>query len=70
MAASPIPIKIWYDPEADFLEVLFSAEAGFMQETNNEFVMERVNEHGDILGFTVMQARHASQTAPLIAELV
>jgi uncharacterized protein YuzE len=68
--ATRTPIKIWYDAEADFLEVLFFQEAGFMQETDNEFVMERVNERGDILGFTVMNARHAAHTKPLVAELL
>jgi uncharacterized protein YuzE len=67
--ATRIPIKVWYDPEADFLEVLFSHEAGFMQETDNEFIMERVNERGDILGFTVINVRHMPYGKPLLAEL-
>jgi len=37
-------IKIWYDAEGDFLEVLFSDKAGYMKETNNDAVMERVDE--------------------------
>ena len=44
-------VKIWYDPEGDFLEVLFSDKAGYMQETNNDAVMERVDDEGNILGF-------------------
>ena len=47
-------IKVWYDPEGDFLEVLFSDKAGYMKETNNDAVMERVDEQGNVLGFTVL----------------
>lgn len=49
-------IKVWYDPEGDFLEVLFSDKAGYMKETNNDAVMERVDEQGTVLGFTVLES--------------
>lgn len=63
-------VKIWYDPEGDFLEVLFSDKAGYMKETNNDAVMERVDEQGNILGFTVMQVSRLAKQKPLIAELM
>jgi uncharacterized protein YuzE len=69
LAMKRVPLKIWYDAEADFLEVLFSTEAGFMTETDHDSVMERVNERGEILGFTVMNIRQYSHGAPLVAEL-
>ena len=47
-------VKIWYDPEGDFLEVLFPGKAGYMKETNNDAVMERVDDQCNVLGFTVM----------------
>ena len=33
-------VKIWFDSEADFLEVLFSDAPGFMRETENDAIME------------------------------
>jgi hypothetical protein len=36
-------ITVWFDPEADFLEVKFSEEAGYMRETDHDAVMERVD---------------------------
>lgn len=42
-------IKVYYDREGDFLEVLFSGEPGFMRKTNHDDVMERVGEDGKIL---------------------
>lgn len=35
-------VKIWYDKEADYLEVLFEAREGYFQETENEAVMEKL----------------------------
>ncbi len=64
------PIKIWFDPEGDFLEVLFSDQPGFMRETQHEAVMERVNEKGDILGFSIMQVSRLSKDKPLEAQLI
>ena len=29
-------VKIWYDKEGDFLEVLFSEKAGYMRATDND----------------------------------
>ena len=62
-------IKIWYDPEGDFLEVLFSDKAGYMRETENDAVLERVDEKGNILGFSVMRVSQFEKQKPLVAEL-
>jgi uncharacterized protein YuzE len=63
-------IKVWFDPEGDFLEVLFSDKPGFMKETNNKAVMERVDEQGNVLGFTVMGVSRLTKEKPLIADLI
>lgn len=63
-------IKVWYDPESDFLEVLFSDKAGYMKETNNDAVMERVDEQGNVLGFTVMGVSRLTKEKPLVADLI
>jgi len=63
-------IKVWFDPEGDFLEVLFSDKAGYMKETNNEAVMARVDEQGNVLGFTVMGVSRLTKEKPLIADLM
>ncbi len=33
-------VKVWFDPEADFLEVVFSDAPGYMRETENEDYVE------------------------------
>ena len=63
------PIKVWFDPEGDFLEVLFSDEPGYLRETDNNAVMERVNEAGHLLGFSILDVSRLSKEKPLIADL-
>ena len=44
-------LKIWYDKEGDFLEVMFEQRAGHFRETANPHVVEKVDEDGNVLGF-------------------
>ena len=63
-------IKVWFDAEADFLEVRFSDVAGYEKETKNDAVMERVDALGHVIGFSVMGVRKFKKSNPLEAELV
>ena len=47
-------IKVWYDKEGDYLEVLFERKAGYFKETQNDAVMEKVDEEGNIIGFSIL----------------
>lgn len=62
-------VKVWFDAEGDYLEVRFSDKAGFMRETKNDAVMERVDEDGNHLGFSIMQVSRLARQKPLVAEL-
>ena len=62
-------MKVWFDPEGDFLEVTFSDEPGYMRATDNDAVMERVNERGKILGFSIMRVSRSRKKKPLVAVL-
>ncbi len=62
-------VRIWFDAEADFLEVRFSDKPGFMRETKNDAVMERVDKRGRVLGFSIMQVSRLSKQSPIEAEL-
>jgi len=48
-------VKIWFDPEGDYLEVIFDMKPGYFRETPNDHVMEKVDEEGNILGFSVLR---------------
>ena len=57
-------VKIWFDPEGDYLEVMFDQNPGYFRETASDQVMEKVDEAGNILGFSVMKVS-ALKKAPL-----
>jgi len=48
-------LKIWFDAEGDYLEVIFDRKPGYFRETPNDQVMEKVDEEGNILGFSVLK---------------
>lgn len=55
MADSQRHLKIWYDTEGDYLEVIFDQKAGYFRETENDQVMEKVDSEGNVLGFSVLR---------------
>jgi hypothetical protein len=62
-------VKLWFDPEGDFLEVTFSDAPGYMRETKSDAVMQRVDEHGRVIGFSVLGVSKFQKDHPLEAEL-
>ena len=63
-------VKVWFDAEGDFLEVLFSDAPGIARETDNDAVMERVDEKGRLLGFSILNvSRLVAQHRLLLADL-
>lgn len=61
-------VKMWFDPEADFLEVTFEQRPGFFRPTENDQVMEKVDEDGNVLGFSVLRVSLLKKV-PLEVEL-
>jgi len=57
-------LRIWYDAEGDYLEVIFEQRPGYFRETANDQVMEKVDADGNILGFSVLRVS-AARRAPL-----
>jgi uncharacterized protein YuzE len=48
-------VKMWFDPEADFLEVVFEQKPGYSRSTENDQVMERVDGDGNVIGFSILR---------------
>ena len=63
-------VKVWFDPGGDFLEVQFKDAPGFMRPTAHDALMERVDEQGHVLGFTVLGVSRLQKNHPLEAELL
>lgn len=58
-------IKVWYDKEADYLEVIFDVKKGFFRETKNDAVMEKVDADGNIIGFSILNISAYEKQKPL-----
>jgi hypothetical protein len=62
-------VNIWYDGEGDFLEVTFSDAPGSMIETDNDAIMARVDDTGNILGFSIMAVSKLAHEKPISIDL-
>ena len=47
-------VKLYYDPEGDYMEVVFEKAEGYFRETSDDRVMEKVDTEGNVLGFSVL----------------
>jgi hypothetical protein len=55
-------VKMWLDSEADFLEVTFENKPGYSRPTENDQVMERLDEEGNVIGFSVLRVSSLKKT--------
>ena len=62
-------VRIWYDKEGDYLEVIFDREPGYFRETENDAVMEKVDEEGNIIGFSILKVSALEEQKPLSISL-
>lgn len=62
-------IKIWYDKESDYLEVIFEKKAGYFRETENDAVMEKVDKKGNVIGFSILKVSALKENKPLSVSL-
>jgi uncharacterized protein YuzE len=62
-------ITVWYDKEGDYLEVLFDKKKGYFKETENDAIMEKVDEDGNIIGFSILKINGLKQQKPLTISL-
>jgi hypothetical protein len=63
-------VRIWFDAEGDYLEVMFGDKQGYMTPSDNDAVMEMVDMEGNILGFSVMAVSNLAKDHPLAATLI
>ena len=62
-------IDVWYDKEGDYLEVIFERKAGYFKETENDAVMEKVDEEGNVIGFSILRVSALREQKPLSISL-
>lgn len=62
-------INIWYDDEGDYLEVLFAKKKGYFKETQNDAIMEKVDEDANVIGFSILKVSNLKGQKPLAIAL-
>ncbi len=63
-------LKIWYDEEGDYLEVVFERKAGYFKETSNDAVMKKVDDRGNVIGFSILNVSSLRGQKPLEVKLI
>lgn len=62
-------VSVWYDEAGDYLEVLFAHKKGYFRETNNDALMEKVDESGRVIGLSILKVRNLRGQSPLAVTL-
>ena len=62
-------MKVWYDKEADYLEVNFKSKEGYFKETDKDSVMEKVDKEGNVIGFSIQKVSDIEDEEPISVEL-
>ena len=62
-------IRVWYDKEGDYLEVLFGRKTGYFKETENDAVMEKIDTDGNVIGFSILKVSASKEEKPFSFEL-
>jgi uncharacterized protein YuzE len=62
-------VTVWYDREGDYLEVLFEKKEGYFRETDNDAVMEKVDQDGRVIGFSILNVSETQSEAPVSVTL-
>lgn len=66
---APEFVRIWVDAEGDFVEVTFCDAPGYFRETTDNRVMEKVDEEGRILGFSILHVSSLRSRTPFEVSL-
>jgi len=61
--------KMWFDAEADFFKVRFFDAVNYEKETKHHADMERLDEQGRIVGFSILGVSRFKKAKPLEADL-
>jgi uncharacterized protein YuzE len=62
-------VKIWYDPKGDYLEVVFAQKAGYFTATENDAIMEKVDDEGNVIGFSILKVSELKEHGSLSLQL-
>ena len=62
-------VSVWYDHEGDMLEVLWAFREGYFTPTEDERILKRLDDDGEVIGFLVHEMSTLKQPVPVEFEL-
>lgn len=62
-------VSVWYDDEGDMLEVLWSFKAGYFTPTDDERILKRLDDGGEVIGFLIHDMSTLKRPSPVEFEL-
>lgn len=62
-------VSVWYDPDGDMLEVLWAFREGYFIPTDDERILKRLDDNGEVIGFLIHDMSTFNQSSPVELEL-
>ena len=62
-------VSVWYDDEGDMLEVLWASREGYFTPTDDERILKRLDDDGEVVGFLIHEMSTLRRPSPLEFEL-
>ena len=62
-------VSIWYDREGDMLEVLWAFREGYFTDTNDDRILKRLDDDGEVIGFLIHDMSTLTEPSPVEFEL-
>ena len=58
-------VSVWYDEEGDMLEVLWAFREGYFTPTDDERILKRLDDDGEVIGFLIHEMSTLKQSSPV-----
>ena len=62
-------VSVWYDREGDMLEVLWAFKEGYFTPTDDERILKRLDDDGEVIGFLIHDMSTLKGPTPIEFEL-
>ena len=62
-------VSVWYDDEGDMLEVMWAFREGYFTPTDDERILKRLDDDGEVIGFLIHEVSTLKEPNPVEFEL-
>ena len=62
-------VSVWYDGDGDMLEVLWAFREGYFTPTDDQRILKRLDDDGEVIGFLIHEISTLKQASPVEFDL-